>query len=120
MDLEKQAKISKQRLQGVIQQTDVLIKLIDDKIQDSEKHEKQSINDINNIRRQINKVIDGMISKLNNQKQQLFNSLDKIQEQKEKVIMTVHDGQEFTKAAVTSLRSYSDNMLRHGRDFDRV
>ena len=35
-------------------------------------------------------------------------------------MMTEHDGQEFTKAAVTSLRAYSDNMLRHGRYFDRV
>ena len=120
VDLEEQAKFSKQQLQAVLQQTDVLIKLIDDKIQDSEKHEKQSTNDINCIKLQINKVIDGMISKLNNQRQQLFRSVDKIQEQKEKIMMTVHDGQEFSKAAVTSLRSYSDNMLRHGRDFDMV
>ena len=120
VDLEEQAKISKQQLQGVIQQTDVLIKLIDDQIQDSEKHEKQSANDISSIKRQINKVIEGMISKLNKQRQQLFNSLDKIQEQKEKVMMTLHNGQEFSKAAVTSLRSYSNSMLRHGKDFDRV
>ena len=120
VDLEEQATISKQQLQSVILQTDVFIKLLNDKIQDSEKHEKQSTNDINSIKRQINKVIAGMISKLNNKKQQLFNSLDKIQAQKEKVMMTVHDGQEFANAAVTSLRSYSDSILRHGRDFDRV
>ena len=113
VDLDEQAKVSKQQLQGVLQQTDVLIKLIDDQIQKSEKHEKQSTNDIKSVKRQ-------MISKVNNQKQKFFNSLDKIQEHKEKVMMTVHDGQEFTKAAVTSLRSYSDYMLRHGRDFDRV
>ena len=35
-------------------------------------------------------------------------------------MITVHDGQEFSKAAVTSLRSYSNNMLGHGRDLDRV
>ena len=120
VDLDEHAKISKQQLQGVLQQTDVIIKLIDDTIQDSVKYEKQSANDISSIKRQINKVIDGMISKLNNQRQQLFNSLDKIEEQKEKVMMTVHDGQQFSKTAVTSLRSYSDNMLRHGRDFDSV
>ena len=39
VDLDEQAKISKQQLQGVIQQTDVINKLIDDQIQDSEKHE---------------------------------------------------------------------------------
>ena len=120
VDLDTQAEISKHKLQGVLRRTDVLIKLIDDKIQDSEKHEKQSTNDMNSIKRQINKVIDDRISKLNNQKQKLFSTLDRIQAQKEKVMTTVHDGQEFSKAAVTSLRSYSDNMLRHGRDFDRV
>ena len=123
VDLEEQAKISKQQLKGVLQETDVLIKLIDEQIQDSEKHEKQSTDDIQRVKRQINKVIE-MNSKLINlrltRKLQLFNSLDKIQEQKEKVMITVHDGQEFSKIAVTSLRSYSDNMLRHGRDFDWV
>ena len=120
VDLEEQAKISKQQLQGVIQQTDIIIKLIDDQIQNSEKHEKQSTNDINSIKCQISKVVDSMISKLKNQRQQLFKSLDTIQEQKDKVITAVHDGQEFTKAAVISLRSYSDNMLRHGRHLDLV
>ena len=66
VDLEEQATISIQQLQDVLQQTYLLIYQIDDKIQDSKKHEKQSRDDIK------------------------------------------------------SLRSYSDNMLRHGRDFDRV
>ena len=64
VDLEEQAAISKQKLQGVLRQTDVLIKLIDDQIKDSEKHEKQSASDIKSVKRQINKVINGMISKL--------------------------------------------------------
>ena len=117
VDFEEQATISKQQIEGVLQQTDVIIKLIDDEKEDSEKHEKQSADDIDSIKRQINKCIDGIISK---QRQQLLKSLDTIQEQKEKVMMTVHDGQAFAKAAVTSLRSYSSNMLRHGRDFDMV
>ena len=89
-------------------------------MKDTEEHEKQSNNDINSIKHQINKVIDERISKLNQRRQQLINSLDNIREQKEKVMMTVHDGQATSKAAVTSLRSYSDIMLRHGRDFDMI
>ena len=104
VDLDEQAPISKQQLQAVLKQTDVLTKLIDDKINDNERHEKQLNSDINSTKCQINKVIDARISKLNNQRQQLFNTLDKIQEQKDKVLMTVHDGQEFSKAAVTSLK----------------
>ena len=120
VDMDKQAKISKQQLQDVLKQTDELIKLIDEQMKDTEKHMKESTDDISSIKHQINKVIDDKISKLKQQRQQLVNSLDKIQAQKEKVMMTVHDGQEFTKAAVSSLRAYTDKKLRHGRNFDRV
>ena len=97
-----------------------MIKLIDMQIQASEAYDKQSTTDISNIKNQINKTIEEMISKLNHQKRQLFASLDLILEQKEKAIMTVNDGQEFKKTAVTSLMSYTDKMLRHGRDFVRL
>ena len=62
----------------------------------------------------------GSSSKVNHQRQKLLNSLDQIREQKEKVMMTVHDGQEFSQAAMTSLRSYTETLLRHGRDYDIV
>ena len=61
-----------------------------------------------------------MIDKLNMQRTKLFSSLDTIEKQKENVMMKVRDGQDLNKAAVTTLRSYTDNMLRHGRDYDRV
>ena len=61
-----------------------------------------------------------MIEKLNNQRSQLIASIDNIEKQKEKVMMTVRDDQDFNKTAMTSIRSYTDNILRHGRDYDRV
>ena len=128
VDLKKHAAISKRKLQGVFMKTNVLIKLIDEQINESGKHYEQSTIDIKKIKSQINNVIDGMssiaihqmISKLNHQRQQVFYSLNAIHEQKEKVMMTVHDGQEFSKAAVTSLRTYTNNLLSHGRDYDIV
>ena len=63
VDLEEQAAISKQQLKGVLQQADVLIKLIDTKIQESEKHREQSTSDIKSIKRQINKVIEGFLNR---------------------------------------------------------
>ena len=120
IDLDVQANVRTKELQAVLQETDVLIKLVDERIKDNKKQEAQSNDDITSVRQQIDKVIDGMITKLNNQRHQLYISLDKIQEQKEKVMMTIHDGQDFTKAAATSLKSYTDKILRHGRDYDKV
>ena len=120
VDIEEQAKISQKELQAVLQQTDVLIKLIDEQINDSEKHETQSTNDIKNIKQQIDQVINVRILKLNNQRKQLFASLHHIEQQKDKILMTVHSGEELNKAAVASLQSYTYNMLRHGRDYAMV
>ena len=97
-----------------------MIQLIDQQIDDSNTYDKQSTTDIKNIRKQINTVIEEMIDKLNRQRIQLFSSLDTIKQQKKKVMMTVRDGQAFNKAAMTSLRSLTENMLHHGRDYDRV
>ena len=120
VDIAEQAKISNKQLQHILKQTTTMIQLIDQHIDDSNKYDKQSTADIKNTKKQINKVIDRMIDKLNQQRSQLFTSLNNIEQQKEKVMMTVRDGQDFNKAAMTSLRSYTDNMLRHGRDYDRV
>ena len=120
VDIAEQAKISNKQLQYILKQTTTMIQLIDQQIDDSNKYDKQSTTDIKNIKKQINKVIDGMIDKLNNQRGQLIKLLDNIVKQREKVMMTVRDGQDFNKTAMTSLRSYTDNMLRHGRDYDRV
>ena len=120
VDIAEQAKVSNKQLQHILKQTTAMIQLIDQQIDDSNKYDKQSKTYIKNIKKQIEKVIDGMIDKLNQQRTQLFTSLVKIEQQKEEVMMTVRDGQDFSKAAMTSLRSYTDNMLRHGRDYDRV
>ena len=120
VDLTEQAETKRKQLENIVKETDVIIKLIDEQIADSEKHTKQSSDDIHNTKQQINKMIDGMINKLNKQRKQLFTSLDQIENEKEKVVMSVRDGLDFNKAAVTSLRAYTDNVLRHGRDFDRV
>ena len=120
VDIAEQAKISINQLQHILKQTTTMIQLIDQHIDDSNKYDKQSTTDIENIKNKINKVIDGMIDKLNKQRGQLITSLDNIYKQKEKVMMTVRDGQDFNKTATTNLRSYTDNMLRHGRDYDRV
>ena len=120
VDIAEQAKISNKQLQHILKQTTTMIQLIDQQINDSNTYDKQSTTDIKNIKKQINKVIDGMIDKLHKQRGQLITSLDNIEKHKEKVMMTVRDGQDFNKAAMTSLRSYTDNMLRHGRDYDRV
>ena len=120
VDLTEQAETSRKQLENIVKETDVIIKLIDEQIADSEKHTKQSSDDIHNTKQQINKVIDGMINKLNKQRKQLFTTLDQIENEKEKVVMSVRDGLDFNKAAVTSLRAYTDNVLRHGRDCDRV
>ena len=120
VDITEQAKICNKQLQHILKQTTTMIQLIDQQIDDSNKYDQQSTTDIKNIKKQINKVIDGMIDKLNQQRSQIFTSLDNIKQQKEKAMMTVRDGQDFNKAAMTSLRSYTDNMLRHGRDYDRV
>ena len=120
VDLTDHAETSRKQLENILKETDVIIRLIDEKIDDCETHTKQSSDDIHNTKQQINKVIDGMINKLNKQRKQLFTSLDQIENEKEKVVMSVRDGQELNKAAVTSLRAYTDNVLRHGRDCDRV
>ena len=120
VDLTEQAETSRKQLENILKETDVTIKLIDEQIADREKHTIQSSDDIHNTKQEINKVIDGMINKLNKQRTQLFTSLDQIENEKEKVVMSVRDGQEFNKAAVTSLRAYTDNVLRRGRDCDRV
>ena len=120
VDLTEKAETSRKQLENISKKTDVIIKLIDEQIDDGEKHTKQSSDDIHSTKQQINKVIDGMINKLNKQRTQLFTSLDQIEKEKEKVVMSVGDGQEFNKAAVSSLRTYTDNVLRHGRDCDRV
>ena len=120
VDIAEQAKISNKQLQHILKQTTTMIQLIDQQIDESNKYDKQSTTDIKNIKKQINKVIDGMIEKLNNQRSQLIASIDNNDKQKEKVMMTVRDGQDFNKTAITSLRSYTDNMLRHCRDYDRV
>ena len=120
VNIAEQAKISNKELQHILKQTTTMIQLIDQQIDDSNKYDKQSTADIKNIKKQINKAIDEMIDKLNQQRTQLFTSLDNIEQQREKVMMTVRDGQDFNKTAMTSLRSYTDNMLRHGRDYDKV
>ena len=120
VDISEQAKISSKQLKHILKQTTTMIQLIDEQIDDSNKYDKRSTTDITDIKTQINKVIDGMINKLNQQRTQLLSSLDTIEQQKEKMMMTVRDGQDFSKAEMTSLRSYTDNMLRHGRDYDRV
>ena len=120
VDLTEHAETSRKQLENILKETDIIIKLIDEKIDDCETHTKLSSDDIHNTKQQINKVIDGMINKLNKQRKQLFTSLDQIKNEKEKVVMSVRDGQELNKAAVTSLRAYTDNVLRHSRDCDRV
>ena len=120
VDIAEQAKISNKQLQHILKQTTTMIQLIDQHIDDSNKYDKQSTADIRNIKKKINKAIDEMIDKLNQQRTQLFTSLDNIEQQREKVMMTVRDGQDFNKAAMASLRSYTDNMFRHGRDYDKV
>ena len=120
VDIAEQAKISSKQLQHILKQATTMIQLIDQQIDDSNKYDKKSTTDITDIKTQINKVIDGIIDKLNHQKSQLFTSLHNIEKQKKKVVMTVRDGQYFNKAAMTSLRSYTDIMLRHGRDYDKV
>ena len=120
VDIAEQAKVSSKQLQHILKQTTTMIQLIDEQIDDSNKHDKRSTTDIKDIKKQINRIIDEMIDKLNRQRTKLLSSLDTIEQQKEKVMMTVRDGQDFNKAAVTSLRSYTDNILRHGRDYDRV
>ena len=120
VDLAEQAETSRKQLESILKKTKVIIKLIDEQIANSDKQAKQSSDDIHNTKQHINKVIDGMINKLNKQRKQLFTSLEQIEDRKEKVLMSVRDGQEFNKAAVTSLRTYTDNVLRHGRDCDRV
>ena len=131
VDLEEQAAISKQQLQGIIQQVDLFIELIEKEINESRKFDEQStidiesiiakINQINIIIERINSKLNSrIISKLNHQKQQLFSSLETIQEQKENEMMTVREGQDVSIAALTSLRSYASNLLSHGRDYDRV
>ena len=84
--------------------------------------DEQSTIDIKNITSQgmIYKTSDKGISKLNHHSQEFFNSLSDVHEQKAKMMMTVHDGQEFGKAAVTSLRTYTHNLVNHGRDYDIV
>ena len=67
----------------------------------------------------IYRTSDKGISKLNHHSQEFFNSLSDVHEQKAKIMMTVHDGQEFGKAAVTSL-TYTHNLVNHGRDYDIV
>ena len=120
VDIAKQAKISNKQLQHILKQTTTMIQLIDQQIDDSNKYDKQSSIDIKNIKKQINIVIDGMIDKLKNQRSQLITSLDDIDKQREKVVITVRDGQDFSKAAMKNIRSYTDIMLRHGRDYDKV
>ena len=120
VDIAEQAKIGNKQLQHILKQTTTMIQLIDQQIDDSNTYYKQSSTDIKHFKKQINRVIDGMIDKLNRQRIQLFSSLDTIEQEKEKVMMTVRDGQDFNKAAITSLRSYTDNILHHGRDYDRV
>ena len=120
MDIEEQAKISSKRLENILKETNVIIELIDKQIDDSETYNQQSTTDIQNIKKQINQGIDDVIDKLNMHKEQLFTSLDTIAQHKEKIMMAVRDGQEFNKAAATSLKTYTDNVLCHGRDLDRV
>ena len=119
VNIAKQAKISNKQLQHILKQTTTMIQLIDQQIDDSNKYDKQSSIDIKNIKKQINIVIDGMIDKLKNQRSQLITSLDDIDKQREKVV-TVRDGQDFSKAAMKNIRSYTDIMLRHGKDYDKV
>ena len=119
VDIAEQAKISNKQLQHIMKQTTTMMQLIDQQIDDSNKYDNQSTTDIKNIKEQITQLIDGMINKPIEERTQLFTSLDKIEQQKEKVMMTIRDDQDFNKAAVTSLRSYTDNMLRHGNLFDR-
>ena len=120
VDIAEQAKISNKQLQHILKQTTTMIQLIDQQIDDSNKYDKQSTTDIKNTKKQINKAIDEMIDKLNQQRTQLFTSLDNIEKGKEQVMMTVRDGQDFHKAAMISLRSYTDNILHHGRNYDKV
>ena len=124
VDLEKQAAICRHQLQDVFMKTNVLQQLISKLIDESKAHDDRSTYYIGRIKRQITNVIDGMFSKLtsnlNGRRHKLFDSLDTIQSTKEKVMMTVHDGQQFSKVAVSSLRLYTHNLLHHGRDYDLV
>ena len=128
VDLNQQAAISKQQLQAIREQKNVIIKLIDEQANSSDKYDQQSIIDIKTIKSRINIIIDAMISKishtnmskLNHQRQELFNSLDKIQERKEKIMMTVHDGHATTKATMASLETCVDDLLIYGSDYDMV
>ena len=120
VDIKRQVEKSKKQLENIIQQTSSIIEIIDQEIEDSERNDKKSISDIKNTKKQINKVIDGIIEKLNQRRKQIFKDLNKIEQQKEKAVMTVYNDQQLNKTAVASLRSYTKNVLHHGRDYDRV
>ena len=120
VDLAEQAPTSRKELESILEEIDVVITLVDDQIADRGKHAKQSSDDIHNTKQHIHKVIDEMITKLNKLRKQLNKSSDRIENGKEKVVMSVRDGQELKKAVVSSLRAYTDNVLRHGRDCDIV
>ena len=118
--LNEQGEGSKQDLRDVLKQADVLSKLIDDKMVDTMRYDKKSTEDINNVKTQIDNVVDGMIDRLNNQRKQLLTSLNQLHDDKEKVVRTVSDDQKNQKVAVDSFVSYTDNLLKHGRDYDQV
>ena len=107
-------------LEHILKQTDVIVELISEHIADTDKQDKQSKADIDNMKQVIHQVIDGIIDKWNQKRHKLITSLHQIEGQKKKVVMAARDGQNFTKTAMTSLRSYTESVLKHGRDWDRI
>ena len=120
VDLQEEADQSTRELEHILKQTDIMMTLIDKQISDTDKQDKQSKADIDNTKQGINQVIDRIIDKWNQKREKLVTTLNKIEEQKEKDLMTARDGQDFTKTAITSLRSYTESVLKHGRDWDRI
>ena len=120
VDMEAQAKISRKCLENMLQKMDATIKFLDEQMASTDKHTKQATVDIEKAKGQITKEIDKMIAELNFQKKKIYMSLDQIEKQKDKVVMTARDGLQFNQTAMTSLKSYTESVLNHGRDWDKV
>ena len=120
VDLCQQAQLSRQQIENIIKQTKIMLKLIDEQIHISVKHDKQASADVKNAKDEIEKVVDGMISILIQQKTQLFLSLNEILRRKEKAVKAVRKGQNLTRSMVTGLKSCCERLLQHDRAREHV
>ena len=113
--LSEQIQINTDKLQHIVKEKDVMIKLIDLQMVDREKHNKKSKADIHQIKQQINKLVNDRINKLKEQRDQLVKSLDTMVLKKEEAVTKIRERKEYNKAALGSLRSHTDDVMIRGK-----